>query len=303
VISVKRQMRNFSRVVISVCTMLVSACASGLEGKIAQRQVSVRVATWNIAHLGEAGEGCVPRTQAQIAAIRDYARALDAEVISFQEVASEAAAEAVFPREEWQLFISRRVYDRPQPQCRQDRSKVMGHMRTGFAVRRPLVAEWQPELNALGDTLSRPNEEPHGVDLLLNIEGRQFRMLSIHLTSGCSAGDSAASPSCAALFSQAPALRSWVDAREANGEDWLILGDFNRFWERDDPFWSSALGDQRETAQFIPQAAGSIDHIVAARTQMGTIMTGLEQPDSAISQDLSDHEPVIAEIRFNVNFD
>jgi endonuclease/exonuclease/phosphatase family metal-dependent hydrolase len=295
--------RYFSIGVISFCALCVSACVSGLNGKSAQRQVSVRVATWNIAHLGEAGEGCVPRTQAQIAAIRDYARALDAEVISFQEVASEAAAEAVFPREEWQLFVSGRVYDRPQPQCRQDRSRVMGHMRTGFAVRRPLFADWQPELTALGNTSSGANEEPHGVDLLLDIEGRQFRLLSVHLTSGCSAGYSAASLSCAALFSQAPALRSWVDAREANGEDWLILGDFNRFWERDDPFWSSALGDQRETAQSIPQVAGSIDHIVAARTQMGAMLTGLEQPDSAVSQDLSDHEPVIAEIRFNVNVD
>lgn len=100
---------------------------------------------------------------------------------------------------------------------------------------------------------------------------------------------------------KAPALRSWVDAREADGEEWLILGDFNRFSERDDPFWSSALGDQRETAQFIPKVAGSIDHIVASGTQMGTMLNGVEQPDSAVARDLSDHEPVIAEIRFNVN--
>jgi endonuclease/exonuclease/phosphatase family metal-dependent hydrolase len=253
----------------------------------------VRIATFNIEHLGLPGEGCVPRTAGQIAAIRDYVRVLDADIVSFQEVASQAAAEAVFPPRDWQVFTSQRVYDRPQPQCRQDASRTMGHMRTGFAVRRNLRAERLPELKALGDTAYGPNEEPFGVDVSVRLNDERFRILSVHLTSGCSPTSQASSPSCVALFSQAPALRGWVEARNQRAETWLIAGDFNRAWRTDDPFWQAALG-QASSVAVVSREAASGDLIVMRRSRADVELTPAALSTSAIALDLSDHEPVLA---------
>lgn len=278
--------------VIALCLM---GCASG--SSLITTPNTIRLATWNIEHLGRVGEGCVPRTEAQIAAVRDYVRALNADVISFQEVASEEAALAVFPTDEWRLFVSQRVYDRPQPQCRQDRTRIMGHMRTGFAVRRGLAVTSEPELTALGDTAFRANDEPHGVDVALRIGRQSVRLLSVHLTSGCSSESLDETSACIALFSQAPAMKGWVDARTAADETWLIAGDFNRSWHDDDPFWQAAFGDQQQVVKVVSRTETSGDLIIALGMQDRIEMSSVPPPSSAVALGLSDHEPVLADIQ------
>ena len=257
----------------------------------------LRVVSWNIEHLGEAGEGCVPRTEAELLAIADYVRSLDADVISFQEVASEAAAQAVFPASEWRLFVSGRVYDAPQPHCRQDPSRRMGHMRTGFAVKRGITAELQPELSSLGDTAFRANDEPHGVDIKVTVGGETVRMLSVHLTSGCASDEERTKPACAALFSQAPALRSWTEARSEKGEAWLLAGDFNRHWQAGDAFWIAAVGESVQTLQVASHSVGAVDHLLLSPGLFELDLQKVEPQVSATDLGLSDHEPVIAELR------
>jgi endonuclease/exonuclease/phosphatase family metal-dependent hydrolase len=57
----------------------------------------LKVATWNIEHLRDGmGEGPNPRDQADLDRLRTYAEILDADVIAFQEVENQAAAEQVF---------------------------------------------------------------------------------------------------------------------------------------------------------------------------------------------------------------
>lgn len=260
---------------------------------------TLRVVTWNIEHLGEAGEGCVPRTEAELLAIADYVRGLDADIISFQEVASEAAAQAVFPGNEWRLFVSGRVYDAPQPLCRQDPTRRMGHMRTGFAVRRGISAELQPELSSLGDTAFRANDEPHGVDIKVTVGDQTVRMLSVHLTSGCASDEARTKAACAALFSQAPALRSWAEARSAKGEAWLLAGDFNRHWQAGDAFWMAALGESANTLQVASQGDGAVDHLLLSPGRSGLRLQSVEPEAVAIDMELSDHKPVIAELRLS----
>lgn len=258
---------------------------------------TLRVVTWNIEHLGEAGEGCVPRTKAELLAIADYVRSLDADVLSFQEVASEAAAQAVFPASEWRLFVSGRVYDTPQPLCRQDPTRRMGHMRTGFAVRQGVAAELQPELSSLGDTAFRANDEPHGVDIKVTVGGETVRMLSVHLTSGCASDEERTKPACAALFSQAPALRRWTEARSERGEAWLLAGDFNRHWQAGDSFWMAAVGESVHRLQVASHSVGAVDHLLLSPGRFELVLQKVEPEASAIDLKLSDHEPVIAELR------
>jgi endonuclease/exonuclease/phosphatase family metal-dependent hydrolase len=258
---------------------------------------TLRVVTWNIEHLGEAGEGCVPRTEAELLDIADYVRGLDADIISFQEVTSEAAAQAVFPSKEWRLFVSNRVYDVPQPLCRQDPTRRMGHMRTGFAVRRGISAELQPELSSLGDTAFRANDEPHGVDIKVTVGDETVRMLSVHLTSGCAFDEERTKPSCTALFSQAPALRSWIEARSEKGEARLVAGDFNRHWKAGDAFWMAALGESTHTLQIASRGIGAVDHLLLSPRRSGLRLQSVEPQASATDLELSDHEPVIADLR------
>jgi len=271
------------------------ACATPVRGDTLPE--SIRIATWNIEHFGLPREGCVPRTDDQIAAIRDYVRTLNVDVVSFQEVASQSAAEAIFPPGEWHIFASRRVYDQPQPQCRQDHTRTMGHMRTGFAVRVDLDVEAHSELAALGDTAFGPNEEPHGVDVAVRLETGSVRILSVHLTSGCSREAADAKPSCIALFSQAPALRSWIEAREGAHEAWLIAGDFNRVWSDTDSFWAEALGARQSAVQVISSTTGGVDHLIASRLGQGLALQNAHSPSSAGLNRLSDHEPVLGVVQ------
>lgn len=275
----------------------LAACAAISEPGPAGRDTPLRVVTWNIEHLGEAGEGCVPRTKADISAIADHVRSLNADVVSFQEVASEEAAQAVFPANEWRLFVSGRVYDTQQPLCRQDPSRRMGHMRTGFAVRRGIDVELQVELSSLGNTAFGTNQEPHGVDIEVPMGRRSVRMLSVHLTSGCASAKSDAEPACTALYSQASALRRWTEERSADGEPWLVAGDFNRVWHAHDGFWSSALGESAGRVQVASLGDGAVDHIILASTRTGLSFQSVEPGASAAFLGLSDHEPVVVDLR------
>jgi endonuclease/exonuclease/phosphatase family metal-dependent hydrolase len=85
----------------------------------------LKVATWNIEHLRDGiGEGPNPRDQADFDRLRAYADILDADVIAFQEVENQAAADRVFDPAVYQIFISNRSHTQ----------------RTGFAVRKSIAA-------------------------------------------------------------------------------------------------------------------------------------------------------------------
>lgn len=255
------------------------------------------VVMWNLAHFDGARKSRVSRTQTELREIAVFLSGLDADIISFQEVASEAAAQAVFPASDWRLFVSGRVYDTPQPLCRQDPTRRMGHMRTGFAVRRGIAAELQPELSSLGDTAFRANNEPHGVDIKVTVGEETVRMLSIHLTSGCASAEDRTKPACAALFSQATTLRSLTEARSGRGEAWLVAGDFNRHWQAGDAFWIAAVGESVHTLHVASRGVGAVDHLLLSPGSFELGLKKVEPQASATDLELSDYEPVIADLR------
>jgi endonuclease/exonuclease/phosphatase family metal-dependent hydrolase len=253
---------------------------------------SLKVATWNIEHLRDGfGEGPNPRQQADFDRLKAYANILGADVIAFQEVENETAAERIFDPAEYRILVSERNHTQ----------------RTGFAVRRTLAVTRNPDLTALNTS----GGLRHGVDITVTVGGQLIRMLSVHLKSGCFDRPlTYNSDACQKLHQQVPVLEGWIDARAAENIPFIILGDFNRrfdapqegMWEEIDDgnplnadLWRITEGQEplcweREYAQFI-------DHIVFSRRAARWIDPYIfeqiiYQEDDALKDSLSDHCPI-----------
>ncbi|HEY4582856.1 MAG TPA: endonuclease/exonuclease/phosphatase family protein [Lysobacter sp.] len=286
--------------------LLASACSAVPTGD-ASRPRGLTVASWNVEHLAERdGTGCRPRVAADYAAMRAHVERLGADVVAFQEVESEAAAERVFDPARWTVLIENRIGTVRTADCGgRAKGQTIRAQRTGFAIRKGLAFERRPDVTALqlGDADLRS-----GVDVVVRPPGTQpMRLLSVHLKSGCSAGDRNAA--CAVFFRQVPVLEQWIDARAAEGMRFAVLGDFNRrlalpgdvAWaEWDDAVPANAdlaraAGDRH--AQCNPRYRDFIDHIVLDRRAA----VGLERVEEFTHADgaapLSDHCAVAATLR------
>lgn len=265
----------------------------------------LKLASWNVEHLAERdGTGCRPRSQADYAALRAHAEALGADVVALQEVESRAAAERVFDPARWTVLVEERTGSARTSACGgRAQGQTIRAQRTGFAIRRGLPFERQPDLTALqlGDADLRS-----GVDVILRPRGGEpLRLLSVHLKSGCSAGDRNAA--CAVLFRQVPVLEAWIDRRAAEGLRFAVLGDFNRrlalagdaVWaEWDDASPANAdlaLAAGDRGARCNPRYPDFIDHIVLDRRATADL-AGFEETPYA-GEALSDHCVVSARLR------
>lgn len=196
----------------------------GKPGREGAPEHALRLASWNIEHLAEHdGRGCRPRTERDYAALREHARALDADVIALQEIESKAAAERVFDPAMYTVLVEERAGER-RGDCRGRPGLAINPQRTGFAIRKGLRFERQPDLTAL--QLGDPDLRS-AVDVIVRPPGGEpIRLLSVHLKSGCNTGTG--KDACPTLFRQVPVLERWIDARAAEGMRFAVLGDFNR---------------------------------------------------------------------------
>ena len=213
------------------------------------------------------------RTQANYDAIARQVAALDADVVAFQEVENETAARRIFPPSAWDVAMSsrppmarsRRCWDRPHAH--------IGHLATGFAIRRGLAWRRNADLSALGN--GGPFQR-WGTDITVSEGGRDLRLLSVHLRSGCWGAaqdrDRRRDEACAVLRRQIMHLKHWADARRAEGTAFVFLGDFNRRLALpDDWAWRllspPSLPLRLATAGLLtrcdPRYTSLIDHVVA----------------------------------------
>ncbi len=196
----------------------------------------IRVATWNVEYLltpetaralrGDcAAQGSLvagderllpcaisrrePRTAADYASLRGYAADLRADVVALQEVDGPDAAALVFPGYDY---------------CFSTRAHVQ---KNGFAIRRGVPFRCEPEYLPL----SLQDAQRRGVVLTL-FPGThdEFRLMSVHLKSGCPAGPltNTENSSCDVLARQVEPLEQWIDAEARAGSAFGVLGDFNR---------------------------------------------------------------------------
>ncbi|HYD86262.1 MAG TPA: endonuclease/exonuclease/phosphatase family protein [Vitreimonas sp.] len=212
----------------------IAACAQPVLGQ--PTSAPLRLATWNLEHLAEYnGSGCRPRTDADYAAMRAYVDLVDADIIAFQEVENEAAAERVFDPAKYEIVIERRVGSGRRTECRGMPGQFMNRQATGFAVRRGITFQRHADFT---DLQAGGPDLRSAVDITLQPPGGEpIRLLSIHLKSGCFEGTSRGD--CPRLFRQIPILERWIDARARAEERFAVMGDFNRWLGvSGDPVWA-----------------------------------------------------------------
>ena len=140
-----------------------------------------------------------------------------------------AAAHRVFPASDWHVEMSGRPPKVRNRACWGKPEARLGHLATGFAIRRSVSYRRNANLDVLGagDAFQR-----WGTDITVMAGGRELRLLSVHLRTGCwgakQDGESRARKACAMLRGQIERLKGWADARRAEGAAFVILGDFNR---------------------------------------------------------------------------
>ena len=255
-------------------------------------------------HLAERnGSGCHPRSDADYAAMRAYAEALDADVIAFQEVESRAAAERVFDPARYTIEIEQRVGSGRKGECGGQPGLTINPQRTGFAIRKGVAFERQPDLTDL--QLGNPDLRS-GVDLVVRPAGAApIRLLSVHLKAGCNSGDQR--EACPVLFQQVPVVERWIDQRASERLRFAVLGDFNRRlalpgdavwadWDDASPAdadLARASGDQG--ARCNPRYRDFIDFIVLDRRASGDLLQFEEKAYADAA--LSDHCAIRAQLQ------
>jgi endonuclease/exonuclease/phosphatase family metal-dependent hydrolase len=239
------------------------------------------------------------RSGEDIAAMRRYARELDADVVALQEVDGADAARLLFTDHEF--CFSRRI----------------AVQNNGFAIRRGLPFSCGPDLRplSLGDDVRR------GVELrLFPGTDRELRLLSVHLKSGCARDALTADrPSCAELARQVPTLERWIDDQARANIPFAVLGDFNRDLRREPPgvsLWRQLDDQDPPDADLVNTAEGQgfqncmpqqtfsgyIDYIVLGRRMARGLVENsfgraLYRPSDAQRRKLSDHCPVFIRLR------
>ena len=235
--------------------------------------VELRIAAWNLEFLKDSDlEGCIPREEADYAAIARQVKTLDADIVAFQEVENEAAARRVFSSAQWHVEVSTRPVPHSNRTCRERPEALLGHIATGFAIRRGIDYRREGDFSALGG--GSPFDR-WGTDVAVTAGERELRLLSIHLRSGCwgVGEDETASRAsiCRVLLEQLRLLKSWSDARRAEEADFIVLGDFNRRLAiPGDPGWATLspldaplrLVTTSRISRCDPRFVEFIDHLV-----------------------------------------
>lgn len=203
----------------------------------------IRIATWNLNRLhwrtgGSLWRGAAARSEADYRTLARYARNLNADVIALQEVNGPRAAARVFPSRDYSLHFSGRYDPR------------YDDIYNGFALRKGRFDRVEKrDHEALGLGSNSRYQLRWGVDLTVWRDGRSLRLLNVHLKSRCFAKslENPRDRHCRKLARQIEPLEAWIDARWREGAPFVVLGDFNRAFDRHGPgdhLWK-ALDDGR----------------------------------------------------------
>ena len=188
----------------------------------------IKIASWNIAWLTTkpAGHPDLPpnlpaRTERDFARLRAYAERLAPDIVALQEVDGPLAAARVFDARDYEFHFPAET----------------DVQRSGFAWRKHLSVTRNPDVSALDLRPTARRSLRRGADITLNgANGAKLRLLSIHLDGGCAQGSlrQPNSSDCQNLGRQTEILADWITDRRRENAPFVILGDFNRRFSRDD---------------------------------------------------------------------
>jgi endonuclease/exonuclease/phosphatase family metal-dependent hydrolase len=176
--------------------------------------------------------------------------------------------------------------------------------RVGTAVRRGLACTVNPDVNAIA--LDPKAHLRSGIDVTFNASVDPLRVLTVHLKQGCQYLNFDQSPNrtCVTLISQFDLATQWIVARRDEGVPFLILGDFNRGLDKNDPLIrqiESATPLTRVTAGYSSPCwdqEAFIGHILIGGAAPGWVkpdrfrVLAYRETDLAWKVRLSDHCPV-----------
>jgi endonuclease/exonuclease/phosphatase family metal-dependent hydrolase len=159
----------------------------------------------------------VPRgrwSDADLARLRRFAATLPADVIALQEIDGEEVAREIFPAHGFCFTKRRHVQN------------------VGFAIREGLEFRCNRDYRPLGlaDDVVR-----WGADVTIEPgTPRELRLLGVHLKASCNRDPlTEARDDCRILQRQVPVLEDWIDRRARAGEEFGVVGDFNRRFDRE----------------------------------------------------------------------
>ena len=182
----------------------------------------IRITTWNIGWLTdraasiEPGQGRKPvyqRSADDYALLRGYVAKLRPDILAMQEVDGAGAAAHLVDPEKFEILTT-------------DETDIQ---RPVLAVRkgRGVTVIQHPDLAALDLLEGHAHSLRRGLDATVTIGKKSLRILVVHLKSGCFSpaqhGDA-----CDQIARQAPVIQAWIDARQAEGQPFAVMGDFNR---------------------------------------------------------------------------
>jgi endonuclease/exonuclease/phosphatase family metal-dependent hydrolase len=263
----------------------------------APHAAELKIATWNLNWLTSRTAGLPadvkPRQQEDFDRLRGYAGELNADLIAIEEVDNAETARRVFPAETYSIHMSR------------DRIR----QRVGIAVRRGIPYDVNPDVTAIAlDPVARLRS---GVDITLHPGADSLRVLAVHLKQGCQYPAFGRSPrtTCVLLMAQFDAVTQWIAARREEGVAFLVLGDFNRSFDKNDKFVravAAAAPLTRATQGFSSPCWGRepfIDHILLGGPARAWVLPdtlrvlSYRESDPALKHLLSDHCPVSVRLK------
>jgi endonuclease/exonuclease/phosphatase family metal-dependent hydrolase len=260
----------------------------------------VRITTWNVGWLTErAGEleqspGRRPiyqRTADDFARLARYVDVVNPDIIALQEVDGAGAASRILDPQQYRIFLT-------------DEDDMQ---RPALAVRRGRGIDIQQNPDVVGLDLldGQPRSLRRGLDATITIGKSSLRVLVVHLKSGCFS-PAQKGEACDLINRQAPIIQAWIDARQAEGQAFAVLGDFNRrLGNQADPL-RQLLDDGPRPVSILNDAPSKcwggrypdpIDHIIlgegADKRVMGRAQELVYQETDPADRDrLSDHCPV-----------
>ena len=223
---------------------LLSACASYSQ--------ELKVASWNIAWLGSHEYN--KRNTQDYQKLANYSKQLNADVIALQEVESSEWARKVIG-DKYDYYFSTKDWVQ----------------RVGVAIKKSsnltVIAQ---EYKALDVDRVR-----HGMDITLSRNGKELKLLAVHLKSGCfndpldnksialmantSTKEIKRKVACSTLSKQIEPLKNWLDQQAKENKAYIVLGDFNRRFVSDislkysaeQGLWQ-ALNDEEQESLWTP---------------------------------------------------
>lgn len=182
----------------------------------------IRVTTWNVGWLTdraasvETGQGRKPiyqRTADDYALLRGYVAQLRPDILALQEVDGVGAAAHLVDPEKFEILTT----------AEEDIQRPVLAVRKGRGV----TVTQNPDLAELDLLEGRARSLRRGLDATVTIGKRSLRILVVHLKSGCFSpaqhGDA-----CDQISRQTPIVQAWINSRQAEGQPFMVLGDFNR---------------------------------------------------------------------------